>query len=491
MGRQEAADELPPHVLIFPLPMQGHINSMLKLAELLCLSNLHVTMLFSEYSHSRLRRHADIESRFSRYPGFRVATMCDGLPDDHPRVGERTMEIMMSLLEVGGAQFRKLMETTDALSYGGGARRRVTCLIMDGVLSFAVPVAQEMGIPFIYFRTSSPCSFWANFCFNDVIQAGEIPLKGKDEDKYTYWKRGDLDLMVRSVPGMEGYLRRRDLPAFCRVDDANDSEFQTIIRETRRSAHSSGLILNSFEDLDGPILDQIRNPIPNLYSIGPLHTHLQARLQSSLTSSSFYQEDRSSMTWLDSQPAKSVVYVSFGSVTLLSRNELLEFWYGLVNSGHKFLWVMRPDSIIGDDEKGRVPVEVEEGTKERGCVLGWVPQNEVLVHPSVGAFFTHCGWNSTLESVAAGVPMICWPYFADHTINSRFVSEVWRVGLDMKDSCDRVIVEKMVREIMGERRDEFKERARAMADLANKAVSEGGTSSTNFNRLLHFIKSSL
>lgn len=124
-------------------------------------------------------------------------------------------------------------------------------------------------------------------------------------------------------------------------------------------------------------------------------------------------------------------------------------------------------------------------------MVGWVPQNEVLGHASVGAFLTHSGWNSTLEGVAAGVPMICWPYFADQTINSRFVSEVWRVGVDMKDSCDRGIVEKMVREIMVVRRKELWERAGGMADLANKAVGEAGTSSTNFSRLLHFIKSSV
>ncbi|KAK4382824.1 7-deoxyloganetic acid glucosyl transferase [Sesamum angolense] len=392
--------ELPPHVLIFPLPMQGHINSMLKLAELFCLANLHVTMLLSEYTHGRLLRHANIESRFSRYPGFRVATIPDGLPEDHPRVGERTMEIVMSLLKVGGAEFRKLMETTDALSDGGG-RRRVSCLIMDGVLSFAVPVAEEMGIPFIYFRTVGACSFWANFCFKDVIEAGEVPLKGKDEGKYDYWKKEELDLMVTSVPGMEGYLRRRDLPAFCRAR-----------LESQKSEESS------------------------------------------LPSSSFYEEDRSSISWLDSQPDKSVLY-----------------WA-------QVLVVMRPDSIVGDNKDNPIPAELEEGTKERGYLVGWVPQNEVLAHPSVGAFFTHSGWNSTLEGIAAGMPMICWPYFADQTINSRFVSDVWKVGLDMKDSCDRMIVERMVRDIMEVRRDEFLERALHMAELAKKAISEGGTSHT-------------
>ncbi|KAL3651628.1 hypothetical protein CASFOL_004630 [Castilleja foliolosa] len=495
MGDTATADELPPHVLIFPLPLQGHINSMSKLAELLCLSNIHVTMLLSTYTLGRLRSHANIESRLSRYAGFRVVSITDGLSDDHPRSGERTMEILMSLLKVGGAQFRKLMETTDALS-DGGSRRRVSCLILDGVLSFAIPVVEEMGIPFICFRTVGACSFWANYSFKEVIEAGEVPLKGKDEDKHEFWKKEELDLIVTSVPGMEGYLRRRDLPAFGRVSDVNDIGFQTIIREIRRTPLSKGLILNSFEDLEGPILDQIRKPIPNVYSIGPLHTHLKARLESeknesSLASSSFWEEDGSSITWLDSQPARSVIYVSFGSVTLLTKNELLEFWYGLVNSGHRFLWVMRPDSIVEGDKDNPIAVELEEGTKERGYLAGWVPQNEVLAHSSVAAFFTHSGWNSTLESVAAGMPMLCWPYFADQTINSRFVSDVWKVGLDMKDSCDRVIVEKMVRDVMGERRDEFLERAGLLAELAKKAVSEGGTSYTNLNRLIEFIKSSV
>ncbi|CAI9758165.1 unnamed protein product [Fraxinus pennsylvanica] len=55
----------------------------------------------------------------------------------------------------------------------------------------------------------------------------------------------------------------------------------------------------------------------------------------------------------------------------------------------------------------------------------------------------HSGWNSILESVAGGIPMLCWPYFADQTINSRFFSDVWKLGLDIKDNCDRMIIEKM------------------------------------------------
>ncbi|XP_059628057.1 7-deoxyloganetic acid glucosyl transferase-like [Cornus florida] len=489
------AASLPPHALIFPMPMQGHVNSMLKLAELLCLSGFHITMLISDYNYDRLQRHANIQSLFDRYPGFGFKTIPDGLPDDHPRSGVRTMEIMMSLKAVGKSLFKDLLVSTDRLS-SAGHRRPLTCLIMDGVFSFAAEVCDEMEIPFIYFRTVGACSFWANFCIPNFIEAGEVPLKGKGIDLQTYKRREEMDLPVKSIPGMEGFLRRRDLPAFCRVDEVDDPGFQTISIETRRTTRARALILNSFEDLEGPILNEIRNHCPNLFSIGPLHAHLKSRLASANSSSStsnssgsFWEEDRGCMTWLDSQPSKSVIYVSFGSVTIMTREELLEFWYGLVNSGQRFLWVMRPDSITGKDGEHQIPVELEEGTRERGYMVGWAPQLEVLDHPAVFGFLTHSGWNSTLEGIVAGKPMICWPYFADQTINSRFVSEVWKVGLDMKDTCDRVIVAKMVKDLMEVRKDEFDERSNQMAKLAEQAVSEGGTSYNNLNRLIDFIKS--
>ncbi|KAI3470815.1 hypothetical protein Pfo_027478 [Paulownia fortunei] len=473
MGDREIVAKWPPHILIFPIPLLGHVNSMLNLAELLCLSDLHVTILLFDYIHSRLLGHGSLHSRFSRYPSFRVATISDGLPVDHPRVGERILDTVV-----------RLKESTDALN-DGGARRRVTCLIMDGTLSFTIPVVEEMGIPYIFFRTTSACCFWSFFCIQEIIDAGEVPLKGKNEDKLAYWKKKEMDLMVTSVPGMERVLRRHDIPGFLRVEDIDDPGLQTMKTETKRTVEGRGLILNTFEDLEGPILDQIRKRIPNLYSIGPLHAHLKARLESKGMesshhhSSSFWEEDRSCMAWLDSQPANSVIYVSFGSITMLTRDELLEIWYGLVNSGQRFLWVIRPDSIVGSDSGNgnKSPVELEEGTKLRGYMVGWVPQQEVLAHPAVGAFFTHSGWNSTLESIAIVLPMLCWPYFANQTTNSRFVSEVWKIGLDMKDTCDRILIEKM--------------RAHHMAILARKAISEGGSSYLNVDRLIEFLKSTV
>lgn len=302
-----------------------------------------------------------------------------------------------------------------------------------------------------------------------------LKLKGKE----------DMDRLITRVPGMESFLRCRDLPAgFCQVSDLSDPNLFILTNQIRQS---QALIINSFEELEGPILSQIRTRYPKIYTIGPVHEHLKKKLrsigkqESYSSSTDLFKVDKTCITWLDNQPPQSVLYVSFGSVTIMTREQLMEFWYGLVNSKKKFLWVIRPESV---NNLGEILQELQEGEKKRGYIIKWAPQEEVLAHKAIGGFLTHSGWNSTLESIVAGVPMICWPYFGDQQVNSRFVSEVWNLGLDMKDVCDRRVVEKMVNDLMVDRREEFVRSTAKMAELARKSVSEGGSSSCCLNSLI-------
>eukprot|EP00268_Persea_americana_P038446 TRINITY_DN38021_c0_g1_i2.p1 TRINITY_DN38021_c0_g1~~TRINITY_DN38021_c0_g1_i2.p1 ORF type:complete len:480 (-),score=51.13 TRINITY_DN38021_c0_g1_i2:173-1612(-) len=466
-----------PHVLIFPFPAQGHINSMLPLAKLLSLAGFHVTFLNSDHNQHRLLGNADLAAWAARWHGFRSRSISDGLRPDYPRVADNLMPLFDSLKANTKPILRDMLVSDRKL----GSEYPVTCIIGDGIMSFVIDVAEEVGLPVLSFRTISACSLWCYFRIPKLVEAGELPF-GDD---------ADMDRAIKGVLGMESFLRRRDLPHFCRAKEVTDPGLQLVWSETLKTTRSSALVLNTFEDLEPQILSHIRAHWPTTYTIGPLHALLQSRATDSADStdsSSLWKEDRTCMKWLNGQPHGSVLYISFGSYTVVTRPKLLEFWHGLVNSQARFLWAMRPDLVDGGGDMGQVPEELVGATKERGFLVEWAPQEEVLAHPAVGGFLTHSGWNSTLESVFAGVPMICWPFFADQQINSRFVSEVWRVGLDMKDTCDRETVEKMVRELMLERREEFMKSAEKMAALAKKSIREGGSTHMNLEKLIQDIR---
>jgi len=301
-----------------------------------------------------------------------------------------------------------------------------------------------------------------------------------------------MDQMVRSVPGMESILRRRDLPDICR-QQVDDPLFQFFVKEFKAITRTSALILNSFDQLEALTLSHIDPLFSRIYTIGPLIALLTSRIahdvsQSLSSFNNLCEADRSCMTWLDSQPLRSVVYVSFGSTGMMTRGQLFEFWHGLINSGKPFLWVVRQDGIAGVEGEHVIPKELHEGTKDRGFLVDWAPQEEVLAHQAVGGFLTHNGWNSTLEGIVAGVPMLCWPTIADQHINSRWVSEVWRIGLDMKDTCDRSTIEMMIRAVMEERREEIIKSMDRIAKLAYDSANQGGSSYHNLDKLIEDIK---
>ena len=294
-----------------------------------------------------------------------------------------------------------------------------------------------------------------------------------------------MDRVVNGIPGVEGVLRVRDLPNYARLP-VSHRVFEFFENMNRAMTQTSAVILNCSDELEGPVVNHIAPHFRKIYTIGPVHALLRRRLGHDLDSShpsgNLWNEDRSCMTWLDSQPSRSVIYVSFGSIVTVTRREIIEFWHGLVNSGKRFLWVVRSDMI--EDGKDVIPEEILLGSKENGLLVDWAPQEEVLAHRAVGGFMTHSGWNSTAEGIVAGVPMICWPKLSDQQVNSRWVSEVWKIGLDMKDTCDRSTVEKMIKLLMEDRRDEIMRSMDKISKLARESVSEGGSSYNNLEKLI-------
>ncbi|XWS67154.1 hypothetical protein CRYUN_Cryun05aG0262900 [Craigia yunnanensis] len=466
------------HVVFLPFPVQGHVKPMLKLAELLSYASFQVTFINTEYVHDRFLPSIDIQAFYRRCPKFQFLSIPDGLPSDNPR---STKDLLFSIRAATKPAFRQLLLSLDRKA---GRQQHPTCIIADGIMSSsAIDVAEEFGIPVLAFRTFSACCTWTYFHLLKLVEEGEVPLQDKDMDK-----------LVTCIPGLENVLRRRDLPGICRVDRADGPIMEFSISQTTAMLRASALILNTFDELERPMLSKLSSFFSKIYTIGPLHGLSNVRIKDdssplASTKSIQWKEDKGCITWLDSQSSKSVVFVSFGSIVSFTHDQMLEFWHGFVNSGKPFLWVIRPNSIIGDDDPSILLMDLKERTKGRGLIVCWTPQEEVLAHPAVGGFLTHSGWNSTLESIYAGVPMICWPALFDQQVNSRCVSDVWRIGLDMKDSCERSVVEKIVRDLMEGKREEIMKSMDEIAKQAQESVKEGGSSYRNLELLIEDIMS--
>lgn len=206
-----------------------------------------------------------------------------------------------------------------------------------------------------------------------------------------------------------------------------------------------------------------------------------------LLNSSLWKEDRECIKWLDQRESKSVVYANYGCMTVMTDQHLKEFAWGLANSKRPFLWIVRPDVVMGDS--AILPQGFLEETKDRGMVASWCPQEQVLSHPSIGVFLTHCGWNSTLESICGGVPMMCWPFFAEQQTNCRYICTEWGVGMEFNEDVKRREIEELVNEMMeGNKGKQMRRKALEWKKKADEATAVGGSSYKNFDR---FIKEAL
>lgn len=249
---------------------------------------------------------------------------------------------------------------------------------------------------------------------------------------------------------------------------------------------SVGIIWNSIDHLEHKSLTELQQfHKVRFFPIGPFHKRAAPAL------TSFLKEDLSCISWLDKQATNSVLYVSLGSIAVIDGEELTETAWGLANSGQPFLWVVRPNSVVdGVQWDEQFPDGFRENVGERGLIVKWAPQKKVLEHPAVGGFWSHCGWNSTLESICEGVPMICTPRFGDQKINSRYLTDKWKVGIEIENVKNRGDIEKSIRRLMvDEEGKELRERMLKMKANAEAAMEEGGSSYESLNDLTQFISS--
>ncbi|XP_016475500.1 7-deoxyloganetin glucosyltransferase [Nicotiana tabacum] len=475
MGSLKGKKAQKPHAVCIPFPSQGHINPMLKISILVHSKGFHITFVNSEYNHKRFlksRGHSSLEV----FQDFVFETIPDGLPPIDADTTQHIPSLCFSTKENCLAPFKELLIKINS----SNDVPPVTCIIFDGIMTFAVLAAQEIGVPSVSFRTTNACSFMCNKHLPLLIEKGILPLK--DANDIT---NGYLDTVIDCIPSMKN-LRLREFPSQIRTTDINDKLLNFIMGETEGASKASAIIFHTFDSLEFNVLRDLSLICPPLYTIGPLHLLTDQLPENNLKflRANLWKEDEDCLQWLNSKEEKSVVYVNFGSITVLTKTQLMEFAWGLANSKKNFFWVIRSDAVIGDDS-AMLPNDFVKETKERGLISRWCCQEQVLKHSSIGVFLTHCGWNSVMESIGIGVPMICWPFFADQHINCRYVCCEWGVGLEIGKNVKRDEVEKIVREVMyGEKGKKVKKKVSEWKKLAEEATGLEGSSSLNLDKLV-------
>ncbi|XP_038888318.1 7-deoxyloganetin glucosyltransferase-like isoform X1 [Benincasa hispida] len=232
-------------------------------------------------------------------------------------------------------------------------------------------------------------------------------------------------------------------------------------------------------------MNSLSSILHSLYPIGPLHMLANQIDDEKLRAigSNFWVEETEYIEWLNSKEPNSVVYVNFGSITVMTSEQLIEFAWGLADSGKPFLWIARPDLVVGDS--AILPQEFVTQTKDRSLIASWCCQEQVLNHSSIGGFLTHSGWNSILESICAGVPMISWPFFAEQQTNCRYCCSEWGIGMEIDNNVKRNEVEKLVRELMdGEKGKQMKENVKNLKSKAEEAYKPGGCAWKQLDKLI-------
>ncbi|KAB1204927.1 Anthocyanidin 5,3-O-glucosyltransferase [Morella rubra] len=454
-------------IVLYPCPGSGHLISMVELGKLILKHHPSVSIIVLMLNTQNMHSTSGAEYAASPTTQY-IASVKASTPSitfhQLPPISDvpctsSMVEFFYSFLHLNNPNLHQALQTISQTA-------KLKALVFDIFCDAAFDVAANLSIPTYYFYTSGASSLAVFLYWPALLKKFDKSLK-------------DLNDMLVDIPGLPSIPVSR-LPELMRDRDAK--EFEYLLLTAAHLMKSSGLIVNTFEQLERKAINAISDglcaldgPTPPIFCIGPLTSG----------SNQHGNDQHECLNWLDSQPRQSVVFLCFGSVGSFSEKQLKEMAIGLENSGKRFLWVVR-NPPPGIDEEPNLDVLLPKGflerTKDRGFVVKqWAPQVEVLRHDSVGGFVSHCGWNSVLEAVGGGVPMVAWPLYAEQPVNKEVLVNELKLAVGVNVSEDGWVtaaeLEKRVSELMDSQAGkEVRERVSAMRDAGATAVKEGGSS---------------
>jgi UDP-glucosyl transferase 73C len=477
-----------PHFVLFPLIAQGHIIPMIDIAKLLAQHGAIVTIFTTPKNASRftsvlsraLLNGLQIKLITLNFPSKQA-----GLPDGCENFDMVTIsqDMMYNLFHAVSLLHKQADELFDKLS------PKPNCIISDFCIPWTSQIAEKHHIPRISFHGFS------SFCLHCMFKAFTSNILESINSDSEFF----------SVPGIPDKIlvNKEQVPGL--VKNENLKEYSEKILEAQMKSY--GEIINSFEELEIEYVKgykKIRND--KVWCVGPVSLCNKDGLDKAQRGNIASISENNCLKFLDLHKPKSVVYVCLGSLCNLISSQLIELALGLESTKRPFIWVIR-DGIGKSEEleKWISEEKFEERNKGTGLIIrGWAPQMVILSHASVGGFLTHCGWNSTLEGISFGVPMITWPLFADQFLNEKLVTQVLKIGVSLgvevpmkwgEEEKSGVVVKKEgikdaicnVMDEEGEESKERRERASELSEIGKRAIEKGGSSYLNITLLIEDI----
>ncbi|XP_049386936.1 UDP-glycosyltransferase 75C1-like [Solanum stenotomum] len=439
------------HVLIVIFPGQGHINPSLQLSKRLISLGIKVTLSTSLSAFNKIKILPNIE-------GLSFAPFSDGY-DGNFKGSFNEFHSYYSSIKSHGSEFIFSLIKSNAKNY-----TPFTHIIYTVLMEWVGLVSKELNI--------SSTLFW--------IQPATIfdIYYYRYTDYSDYFKNCDSKDKIIELPGLPP-LSPIDFPSFVFDNvECNNWAAESIKRQIDilNSEENPKILVNTFDDLEFDALRILKNV--TMIGIGP-------SIPSFFLDDNSFRADmieissKNYMNWLDLMTKGSVIYVAFGSYTETSSQLMEEIGQGLLKCGRPFLWVTRE----GPNEEKFMTCKDE--LEKQGKLVSWCSQVEVLKHPSVGCFLTHCGWNSTLESIASGVPIVACPIWNDQLCNAKLIQDVWKNGVRVNTSdrgiAERDEFERCIEIVMGSSKEgeKLKKNAKKWSDLSKKAMKENGSSTVN------------
>ncbi|XP_010524528.1 PREDICTED: UDP-glycosyltransferase 84A1-like [Tarenaya hassleriana] len=456
------------HVMLVSFPGQGHVNPLLRLGKLIASKGFLVTFVTTELWGRKMRRGNKIVDGelIPVGKGFvRFEFFDDEWSDDDER--RTDFAFFLPQLElVGRRVITRLVKSYQDKD------QPVSCLVNNPFIPWVCDVAGDLRIASAVLWVQSCACFAAYYHYHHRLSL--FPTETEPE----------IDVQLPYMP----LLKHDEIPSYLHPSSPFSGFRDAILKQFANLDKPFCVLIESFDALEHELIDYMSKLCP-IKAIGPLFKI--AGTVNSNVSGDICKPSDNIVEWLDSRPASSVVYISFGTAAYLKQEQINEIAFGVLDADVSFLWVVRPPPDEAKVETHVLPQELKHQSSDKGKIVEWCPQDEVLQHPSVGCFLTHCGWNSTMEAITSGIPVICFPQWGDQVTNAAYLVDVFKTGVRLCRGAagDRIVPreevsEKLTEAMVGTKAEELRRNGIRWKEAAVAAVDKGGSSDKNFNEFV-------